>query len=115
MAATDLMAALEIVSFDLVCRIEDTVDLPRSGNAPLDGGDGEDRVAGSGFDEQRARRDQADQVVHFAELPQPGDDIARAVVHRQDAVLEGAVISANDARLDAVSYTHLTLPTKRIV
>ena len=52
---------------------------------------------------------------HVEEGPPMAHDVARAWLDAQFTALECEPLRASGKVLTAVSYTHLTLPTKRIV
>jgi len=89
----DLVPAGEIIRFELIRSLEDLVNLAGFYDAFFHRKMGEDGIAVGRFYQHGARGDQGGQVVHFTEVSQPGHEIAQAVMHGQNTILEGAEVT----------------------
>ena len=96
-SAADLVAAFEDVRRQkLLGDLEHRI-VPAEGMKGLsDGREGEDRIAGSGFDQKRSGGKQRGQIGHLTESGETRNIIAGAVMKGENAVSEGTEVAADD-------------------
>src|SRR5437867_13264786 len=82
----DLMSAFEEIGLQIPRGAQNVPCAARFMNGLLYRLNRENVVARAVFDQQRARRDQRREIAQLAELQYAGDEIADAVIDRQDAV-----------------------------
>lgn len=102
--AADLVPAFEVVGTNKIASAEDIVHGPRLLHTRAHGTTGKDWIVTAGLDQQGPRRDETGEIVHFTELRKTRHEVARAVRHGQNAVLECREVAADDAGPDPLIY-----------